>query len=75
MTWLVTAWSEFIGLFVDDLPYAASIVAWLACCWLLLPHLALPPALPPVLLFAGLAAILAGSALMKARNSALLSIP
>ncbi len=40
MSWLAAAWSEFIGLFVDDGPFAAAIAAWLAAAWLLLPRLA-----------------------------------
>ena len=63
MSWLAGIWSEFIGLFVDDLPYAGAILAWLVACWAVLPRLALSP----MLLFAGLAAILAGSAWQKAR--------
>lgn len=66
MGWLVTVWSEFLGLFVDDAAYAGAIVAWLVACRLLLPRLALPPSLPPVLLFVGLALILMVGALRKA---------
>ncbi len=66
MTWLKTAWSEFIGLFVDDGSLAVAVLAWLAVAWLLLPRLPLPPALPPVILFAGLALILVESALRGA---------
>ncbi len=68
MTWLKTAWSEFIGLFVDDGSLAVAVLAWLAAAWLLLPRLPLPPALPPVILFAGLALILVESALRGARR-------
>ncbi len=68
MTWLKTAWSEFIGLFVDDGSLAVAVLAWLAVAWLLLPRLPLPPALPPVILFAGLALILVESALRGARR-------
>jgi len=66
VTWLKTAWSEFIGLFVDDGSLAVAVLAWLAVAWLLLPRLPLPPALPPVILFAGLALILVESALRGA---------
>lgn len=68
MTWLKTAWSEFIGLFVDDGSLAVAVLAWLAAAWLLLPRLPLPPALLPVILFAGLALILVESALRGARR-------
>ena len=68
MTWLKTVLSEFIGLFVDDGSLAAAVLAWLAMAWLLLPRLPLPPALLPVILFAGLAAILVESAVRRARQ-------
>ena len=63
MAWLKAAWSEFIGLFVDDGSLAAAILAWLALSWIALPRLPLPPAWPPIILFAGLAAILLESVL------------
>ena len=65
MTWLKTIWSEFIGLFVDD---GSLAVAVLAVAWLLLPRLPLPPALPPAILFVGLALILVESVLRRARQ-------
>jgi len=68
MTWLKTVWSEFIGLFVDDGSLAVAVLVWLAAAWLLLPRLPLPSALPPVILFAGLALILVESALRGARR-------
>lgn len=69
MRWLRTAWSEFVGLFVDDGSFAVAILAWLAVSWLALPRLPLPPAWPPVILFVGLAAILAESAVRRSRPS------
>ncbi len=68
MTWLKTIWSEFIGLFVDDGSLAVAVLSWLAAAWLLLPRLPLAPALPPAILFAGLALILVESALRRARQ-------
>lgn len=68
MIWLKTIWSEFIGLFVDDGSLAVAVLAWLVAVWLLLPRLPLPPALPPAILFAGLALILVESALRRARQ-------
>jgi len=68
MTWLKTIWSEFIGLFVDDGSLAVAVVIWLIAAWLLLPRLPLPPALPPMILFAGLALILVESTLRRARQ-------
>ena len=66
MTFLKTIWSGFIGLFVDDGSLAVAVLAWLAAAWLLLPRLPLPPALPPAILFAGLASILVESASRRA---------
>ena len=68
MPWLKTVWSEFVGLFVDDGSIAVAILAWLAACWLMLPRLPLPPALPPMILFAGMALILVESALRRSRG-------
>ncbi len=68
MSWLKTVWSEFVGLFVDDGSFAVAILAWLAACWLVLPHLPLPPAVPPMILFVGLAFVLVESALRRSRQ-------
>ncbi len=68
MMWLKTIWSEFIGLFVDDRSLAVVVLAWLVAAWLPLSWLLLPPALQPAILFAGLALILVGSALRRARG-------
>ena len=69
MAWIRTIAFEFIGLFVDDGSLAVAVLAWLAVVWLLLPRLPLPPALPPIILFAGLALILVESALRGARRN------
>ena len=66
MGWLKTVWAEFIGLFVDDGNLAVAVLIWLGLCWLLLPRLGLPSAWPPAVLFAGLAVILAASAVRRA---------
>lgn len=68
MNGLKLVWSEFIGLFVDDGSFAVAILAWLVACWLVLPRLGLGPAWPPVILFLGLAVILAESAVRRARR-------
>lgn len=68
MGWLKTVWSEFIGLFVDDGSFAVVILLWLAACWLVLPRLPLSPAVPPMILFAGMALILVESALRRSRE-------
>ena len=65
---LGAAWSEFIGLFVDDGSFALAIVAWLLLAWLVLPRLPVPPAWPPIILFTGLAAILVESAVRRSRT-------
>lgn len=70
MSWLKTVWSEFIGLFVDDGSFAVAILLWLATCWLLLPRLPMPPAIPPMILFFGMALILVESALRRSRKGA-----
>ena len=62
---LRAVWSEFIGLFVDDGSFAVAILGWLAVGWLVPPRL--PPAVAPVILFAGLAAILVESTVRRSR--------
>jgi hypothetical protein len=64
--WLKTILAEILGLFVDDLSFALAIIVWLGIVRLGLPRLNLPAAWNGVILFAGLAAILAGSALRAA---------
>jgi hypothetical protein len=66
MKMLVLIRDELWGLFVDDGVFAGAIVVWLAVAWQVLPRLALPGALPAILLFAGLAVILVFGAIRKA---------
>jgi hypothetical protein len=66
MNWIKAVWAEFIGLFVDDGSLAIAVLLWLGACWLLLPRFGLPAIWPPIILFGGLAAILAESALRRA---------
>ena len=66
MSWIKALWAEFIGLFVDDGSFAVAVLVWLGLCWLVLSSFGLPSVYPPVLLFAGLAAILAENALRRA---------
>ena len=68
MGWVKTAWSELIGLFVDDGSLAVAVLVWLAACWLVMPRFGLPAVWPPVVLFAGLVLILAESAMRGARQ-------
>lgn len=69
MSWLNSVWSELIGLFVDDGRFAIAILLWLGACLQVLPHLEVPSALPPVILFVGLVVILAESATRLARTT------
>jgi hypothetical protein len=66
METIKTIWVEFIGLFVDDGSLAVAVLVWLGACWLILPRLELPPALPAAVLFVGLVLILAESAMRRA---------
>jgi hypothetical protein len=66
MRWLKTVFGEILGLFVDDGSFALSIVVWLVLAWLLLPRLEVPETAKGLVLFVGLAGILATSALLKA---------
>jgi hypothetical protein len=69
MAWLKAVIAEFIGLFVDDGNFAAAIIVWLGIVWLLLPRLLIGSILGGLVLFTGLAVILAESALRGARRS------
>ena len=57
---------ELVSLFVDDGSLVVLVLIWLTICWLLLTKLSLPSHLLPVLLFVGLVAILAESAIRGA---------
>jgi hypothetical protein len=63
---LKTILAEIFGLFVDDISFAVAIIIWLVIIQLGLPRLNLPAAWNGVILFAGLATILAESALRRA---------
>ena len=67
MRWLKVIAAEAYSLLVDDGSFALSIVVWLGFVWLSRDAL---PATPwtGVVLFAGLAAILAESALRRSRK-------
>ncbi|GAC1346843.1 MAG: hypothetical protein NVSMB18_30160 [Acetobacteraceae bacterium] len=68
MSWVKTALSELLGLFVDDGSFALAIVGWLLVAGLVLPRLGLSAGWAGLILFAGLAAILVESALRRARS-------
>jgi uncharacterized membrane protein (DUF4010 family) len=59
---------EILGLFVDNVAFAVTILAWLVIVRLLLPVFDLPPAWQGPILFAGLAVILAESATRHSRS-------
>jgi hypothetical protein len=67
MSWIGGGWAKFVGLFIDDGILVVAVLVWLAACWLILPRLALPSGLPPMLLFIGLVLILAESVFRRAR--------
>lgn len=56
-----------LAFFVDDGSLAALVVGWLALLWLAIAQLKLPTPWDALLLFAGLAGILAASAVRRAR--------
>jgi hypothetical protein len=62
MTWLNAVLKELWGLFVEDGPFALSILIWLAVGWML-PRLGFPNVVPCILFAGGLAALLVASAL------------
>ncbi len=68
MRWIKAIVGEGFAVFVDDQSFAVVILLWLAFAWVVPPRLGLPPALPPVILFVGLVAILVESAARRARK-------
>jgi hypothetical protein len=63
-----TILGEFIGLFVDDVAFAVTILVWLLIATLAVPLLNLPNPAPALILMAGLLAILVESATRRARR-------
>jgi hypothetical protein len=68
MSWIAAACREMIGLFIDDGSLAVLVLLWVAVCGLVLPLLGIPDGWRAALLFVGLAAVLAESALRGARD-------
>ena len=64
--WFTTIFREVLGLFVDDGSLAIAILLWLGALWLL--PLGAFARWKGLILFAGLAFILVGSALRYARK-------
>ncbi len=71
MRWLKTIFAEILGLFVDDIGFALAIIIWLGIIRLGLLRLNFPAAWNGVILFAGLATILAESAQRRAGRKSL----
>ena len=70
MRWIKTILHEVFGLFVDDGSFALAIVVWLLAVKLLVTHFLLTARWTGLLLFGGLAVILAESALRASRGPA-----
>ena len=68
MSWLKTIWSEFIGLFIDDVSFAVALVVWLIVAHTLFHMDLVPMGLRGLLLFSGLAAIFVENTLRRARK-------
>ena len=68
MTWAKAVAAELFGLFVDDGRFAVAILVWLIVAGFALKHVDMPAAVPPVILFFGLVAILIESAIRHARG-------
>ena len=68
MNWLKSIFREIFGLFVDDGSFAVAILLWLAVVRWATPRLNMPTGITGVILFAGLALILAESATRYSRH-------
>ncbi len=68
MRYLQAIWAQSFGLFVDDVPLTAGILAWLAITCVLLPWAGLRREILAIPMLLGLAAILLASALQRARR-------
>ena len=67
MSWLKPVLQELIGLFVDDVRFALTILLWVSLLWLLLPKLPLAASWHGPILLIGLLAILLESVWRGAR--------
>jgi hypothetical protein len=68
MKWLKNIFREVFGLFVDDGSFALAILIWLAVVRWATSRLNIPSGITGVILFAGLALILAESATRYSRR-------
>jgi hypothetical protein len=58
LSWLLTPLRELVGLFVDDVPYTAAILVWVAVAGIGLPELPVGSAWDAPLLAAGCVLVL-----------------
>jgi hypothetical protein len=70
MNWLANGFKQIYGLFVDDGLLSLAICAWLLLAWFVLPHVIASASARPVVLFAGLAALLMDSVRRASRPAA-----
>jgi hypothetical protein len=68
MNWLKNIFREIFGLFVDDASFALAILLWLVVVRWAAPRLNISSGITGVILFAGLALILAESATRYSRR-------
>jgi len=61
MTWLANTFKQIYGLFVDDGLLSLAVCLWLRVVWFVLPHIMASETARPIILFVGLAALLADS--------------
>jgi hypothetical protein len=61
MSWLASGLKQVYGLFVDDGLLSLAICAWLLVAWFALPHVVASENVRPIILFVGLATLLADS--------------
>jgi hypothetical protein len=69
MNWLKTVLHEIFGLFVDDASFALATILWLVLVKVFAPHLRISSGWTGIILFTGLALILAESTTRYAKRS------
>jgi hypothetical protein len=68
MTWLANGVKQIYGLFVDDGLLSLGVCVWLLVVWFALPHAVASETARPIVLFVGLAVLLADSVRRAARR-------
>lgn len=66
MSWIKSVLRELVGLVVDDIGFAASVIVWIAVVTVLSSYVAAKSGLLPLALAAGLGAILLQAVLRRA---------